>query len=238
MRNVWAVTQRELAACFYSPIAYVMGFLFLLATGLYFILVTLKPGAEASLRPLFETMAVVLVFAMPLLTMRTLAEELGTGTIETLMTAPVTETQVILGKFLGVMAFYAAVLGATGIYLVIIAQHSQPEAGLVIFGYIGMLLLGGLYVSVGLFTSSCTRHQLLAAVLAAAVLAFITILTDQLGPLLPDIWRKVLAGFNALGYFEDFSKGIFDTGSLTYFVAATVFFLFLATKVLESQRWR
>ena len=238
MKNIFAVTQRELSACFFSPIAYVMGFLFLLATGLYFLFVTLTPGAEASLRPLFNTMAVVLVFALPLLTMRTISEELASGTIESLMTAPVTELQVIVGKFLGVLLFYLATLAATVLYLVLIAAHSTPEAGLVIFGYVGMVLLGGLYIAVGLFTSCCTRHQLLAAVLAAALLAVMTVLTDQLGPLLPDLWRTILGHVNVFRHFEDFSKGVFDTGSLIYFLSTTVFFLFLATRVLESKRWR
>jgi ABC-2 type transport system permease protein len=238
MKNVIPVTQRELAACFYSPIAYVTGFLFLLATGLYFILVTLAPGAEASMRPLFEVMAVVLVFVVPLLTMRTVSEELSSGTIETLMTAPVTEIEVILGKFLGVMLFYIATLATTGLYLGLIVQYSEPEVGLIVFGYLGMILLGGLYIAVGIFTSACTRHQLLAAVLSASILAGMTILADEIGPLLPDIWHKLLAQINIFEHFEDFAKGVFDTSALVYFVSATVFFLFLAARILESRRWR
>lgn len=238
MRNTVAVMQRELAACFFSPIAYVTGFLFLLATGLYFILVTLAPGGEASLRPLFQVMSVVLVFVLPLLTMRTLSEELASGTVETLMTAPVTEIQVILGKFLGVLLFYVAILATTLLYLLLIIQHSTPEAGLVIFGYLGMILLGALYIAVGLFTSALTRHQLLAAVLAASILAALTLLADEIGPLLPDVWRLVLGEVNIFGHFEEFAKGIFDTAALIYFVSVTAFFLFLAARTLESKRWR
>ena len=238
MRNIAAVTQRELAACFYSPIAYVTGFLFLLATGLYFILVTLAPGGEASLRPLFEVMSVVLVFVLPLLTMRTISEELSSGTVESLMTAPVTETQVIVGKFIGILLFYVATLATTLLYLVLIARYSNPEAGLVIFGYLGMILLGALYIAVGIFTSACTRHQLLAAVLAASILAALTLLADEIGPLLPNDWRTILAQVNIFEHFEEFAKGIFDTASLIYFLSVTALFLFLAARVLESKRWR
>lgn len=238
MKNIIPVTQRELASCFYSPIAYVTGFLFLLATGLYFIMVTLSPGAEASLRPLFEVMSVVLVFVLPLLTMRTVSEELSSGTIETLMTAPVTETEVIVGKFLGVLLFYIATLATTVLYLGLIARFSNPETGLVLFGYLGMVLLGALYIAVGIFTSACTRHQLLSAVMAAAILASMSILADEIGPFLPDVWQKLLTHINVLEHFEDFAKGVFDTSSLVYFVSGTAFFLFLAAKTLESRRWR
>ena len=238
MKNIVAVTQRELAACFYSPIAYVTGFLFLLATGLYFILVTLAPGGEASLRPLFEVMSVVLVFLLPLLTMRCLSEELSSGTVETLMTAPITETQVIAGKFFGVLLFYVVILATTLLYLYLIARYSTPEVGLVTFGYLGMILLGALYISVGIFTSACTRHQLLAAVLAASILAVLTLLADEIAPLLPNVWRGILVQVNIFEHFEEFAKGIFDTASLIYFVSVTAFFLFLAARVLESKRWR
>jgi ABC-2 type transport system permease protein len=230
--------QRELVACFCSPIAYVTGFLFLLATGLYFILVTLASGSEASLRPLFEVMSVVLVFVLPLLTMRTISEELSSGTVESLMTAPVTETQVVVGKFIGVLLFYVVTLAATVLHVILIARHSTPEFGLIILGYLGMVLLGALYISTGIFTSACTRHQLLAAVLAASILAAVTVLADEIGPQLPDVWRTVLGQVNILEHFEDFAKGIFDTASLIYFVSVTALFLFLAARVLESKRWR
>jgi ABC-2 type transport system permease protein len=238
MKNVAALTQRELAACFFSPIAYVVGFLFLLGTGLWFIFTTLVPGSEASLRPLFEIMARALVFAIPLLAMRSVSEEYATGTIETLMTAPVTDAQVILGKFLGVLAFYAALVFSTLLYLVLMLMYGRPEPGLVIFGYLGMLLLGALFISVSIFTSTCTRHQLVAAMVAVAVLAIFTILAEYLMNLIPLGLRGAFAAVNVFGHFEDFAKGVFDTKSLIYFLSTTAFFLFLAVKVLESKRWR
>lgn len=238
MRNILALTQRELSASFFSPVAYVIGFLFLLATGLWFIFTTLVPGAEASLRPLFEIMARVLVFAIPVLTMRTISDEYATGTIESLLTAPVTDAQVIVGKFLGVLTFYAVLVLSTVVYLFLMMRYGNPEAGLVIFGYLGMLLLGALYIAVSIFTSACTKHQLVAAMLAVSILAIFTVLTEYLVDLIPPALRSAFGTVNVLGHFRDFAKGIFDTGSLVFFVSTTAFFLFLAVKVLESKRWR
>jgi len=246
MRNVWYLTQRELMASFFSPVAYVVGVVFLALTGLYFMSDTLVPGNEASLRTLFEGvphswnvgMAGVLVVLVPLLTMRTIAEEFSTGTIETLMTAPVTDAEVVLGKFLGVLTFYCGLLVATLFYLILLALYGEPSAGAIAFAYLGMVLLGAMYIAVGLFASACTRHQLLAALLAVAILVLLTFVVDILAEHLPGTWRAVLGYINIFRHFSDFSKGIFDTRGVVFFVSGTAFFLFLATKVLESRRWR
>ncbi len=237
MRNVCPLTQRELAASFLSPIAYVVGAIFLVASGLWFVSNVFEAGNEASMRPLFEGMVYVLVFCAPLLTMRTVAEELSSGTIETLMTAPVTDAEVILGKFFGVLAFYAALLAATLPFLFMLKAYGSPQLGVVFFSYVGMLLLGGMYLSVGLFTSCCTRHQLLAAVLAIAILSLFVVV-DWVVDLAQAKARGVLMTINVPAYFEEFAKGMLDTRSLVFFVSSTAFFLFLATKVLESKRWR
>jgi ABC-2 type transport system permease protein len=238
MRNVAPLTQRELAASFLSPIAYVVGCVFLLFTGYYFVTQVLVPGNEASMRPLFAAMTGILVFAVPLLTMRAVAEEFSTGTIETLMTAPVTDAEVILGKFFGVLALYAAMLATTIPHLLMMMAYSQPQLGVVLFSYVGMLLIGALYISVGLFASCCTRHQLLAAVIGMGILSIFTFLVDYFADFAGPKVRGVLMYVNVPAHFDEFTKGILDTKSLVFFVSTTVFFLFLATKVLESKRWR
>lgn len=238
MRNVVPLTQRELAASFFSPIAYVVGCVFLLFTGYYFVQQVLVPGNEASMRPLFAVMVSILVFALPLLTMRAVAEELSSGTIETLMTAPVSEAEVLLGKFIGVFAFYAVLLAATIPHLVFLLMFSHPNAGVIAFGYIGMLLIGAMFISVGLFASCCTRHQLLAAVIGMAVLSVFTFVVDFLADFAGPTLRRVLMAMNVPAYFDEFSKGILDTRALVFFVTTTAFFLFLGVKVLESKRWR
>jgi ABC-2 type transport system permease protein len=238
MRNVSALTQRELAANFLSPVAYVVALVFLVATGHLFMTSTLVEGGEASIRPMLNGMAWMLVFAIPLLTMRVLADEFASGTIETLMTAPVTDVEVIIGKFLGVFVYYAALLAATLVHVVLLFRYGGTDAGVVLYGYVGMLLLGGLYVAVGVFASALTRHQLVAAILAMGVLSLLSLVVDAFAAWRGGSWRTVLGYVNILHQFGDFSKGLVDTRSIVFFISGTLFFLFLAVKVLESRRWR
>lgn len=243
---VLALTQRELASLFFSPIAYIVGAVFLGLAGYAFVEKTLVPGNEASMRMLLEWMAGGLVFAVPLLTMRSIADEFSSGAIETLMTAPVTDTSVILGKFLGAFAFYLVMLAATILHLILMARFADPVPAVVFAGYLGMVLLGAFFIAVGIFASSCTRHQLLAATLGMAILAMFTFAANQGSLLLGRTtighwvidWRRVSSYVNAYGHFSDFAKGSLDLASIVFFVSGTALFLFLAVKVLESRRWR
>jgi ABC-2 type transport system permease protein len=234
-----AIMQRELMSSFYSPIAYVVGFLFLLVTGYIFVTDTLQPGSEASMRVLFEWMAYVLVFAIPILTMRSVADEFATGAIESLMTAPVTDSSVILGKFFGTLFFFIALLATTLPHFVLMMIYADPVFSVLVVGYLGMVLIGGLFIAVGIFASACTKHQLLAAIMSITILCVLTFGADRLAERAPKMWmRSVGAYVNILGHFSDFSKGIIDSGSLVFFLTGIAFFLFLAIKVLESRRWR
>ncbi|MHC4295413.1 MAG: ABC transporter permease, partial [Planctomycetota bacterium] len=163
MRKAFVVARREIASYFFSPMAYVIGALFLLSSGMWFFHRIFVPGQEASLRPLFDAMAYIMVFATPLLTMRLISEEFHSGTIETLITAPITDAEIIVGKFLGVMGFYLALLGGTLIFLILMRLYGQPDPGVAVMGYLGMVLLGAAFASVGLFASTLTRYQLVAA---------------------------------------------------------------------------
>jgi len=236
--NVVTLTRRELQATFFSPIAYVVGAGYLLLSGYFFLHDVLVPGNEASMRPLFDNMARLLVFAIPLLTMRSLSEELSTGTMETLMTAPVTDAQVILGKFAGIMIFYVVLLVTTLVHAGLLLHYAEMPWQAVAMGYVGLLLLGAAFTAVGLFASTLTRYQILAALIGAGLLSALTFMMDYLGEVGGDAWRAITSGMNLLGHFDDFSKGIFDTRALVILLSAAVFFLFLAVKVLESRRWR
>lgn len=238
MRNVTALTQRELAASFLSPVAYIVAAVFLIATGYLFMTQTLVEGGEASVRTMLNGMAWLLAFAMPLLTMRVLADEFASGTIETLMTAPVSDFEVVFGKFLGVFVFYLALLVTTLVHVVLLFAYGASDVGVVICGYVGMILLGGLYVAVGVFASSLTRHQLVAAIVGIGLLSVFTLVVDAFAGWQGGTWRTVLGYINILHHFGDFSKGILDTKSIFFFLSSTLFFLFLAVKVLESRRWR
>lgn len=238
IRNVVALTQRELSASFLSPAAYIVVAIFLVATGSLFMFNTLIEGGEASMRFMLDSMAWVLIFAIPMLTMRLLSDEFASGTIETLMTAPVTDTEVVLGKFFGVLIFFLGLLATTALHVILLSIYGAQDLGVVLYGYLGIVLLGAMYIAVGLFASALTRHQLIAAVLGMAVLAAFTLLVDFIASWQGGDVRVILSYVNILHHFKDFSKGIFDTGALIFLISNTAFFLFLAVKVLESRRWR
>jgi ABC-2 type transport system permease protein len=237
MTKFCALARRELTAYFVSPIAYVIGAGFLLLSAGWFF-VNLRPGEEASLRPLFDGMAVLMVLAVPLLTMGLLSKEYDSGTIETLMTSPVTETEVIVGKFFGIMVFYLAMLAATVLFLGLIQAFGQPDFGVAASGYLGMIILGAAYVAVGIFASTLTRHQIVAAIVAMGILAFFILFMGFVVRLGISPWAQLADKLNGMRYFRQFSRGVFDSRGLFYFLTATGLFLFLSVKTLESRRWR
>ncbi len=238
MRKTLILARKELAGYFISPVAYVIGALFLLVSGVWFFHKIFIPGNEASLRPLFEAMAYMMVFAVPLITMRLLSEELRSGTVETLMTAPITDTEVIMGKFIGVMGFYAVLLAGTIVFLALMYAYGQPDSGVAVMGYLGMVLLGSSFVSVGLFTSALTKHQLVAAMISVTILAIFAIGMQEMVAYAPSPWNELASHVNAMTYFKDFARGMFDTRGLVFFLSTTGLFLFLSVKTLESRRWR
>lgn len=233
------IARRELFSYFVSPIAYVAMFLFLIACGFAFAQ-DFSPGQPALMRHLFEWMLWFLAFVVPILCMGSISQEWASGTMETLMTAPVTDSEVVVGKFLGSTAFVLVLLAPTLIYVVLLKIYATSlDLGPVLNGYLGMILAAALFVSVSLFCSSLTRSQVVAAVTAFAILAMITILPWLVGAwtVLPDFWRKVV---NQAVYarYADFSKGVLDSGHVVFFLITTGVFLFFTTKVLESRRWK
>ena len=250
MRKIMTLARRELGAYFCSPMAYVLAALFLLLVAQVFFRgmripfrgIALEPvlqaGAASTLRPLFDVLAHGLVVVIPLLTMRLVAEEFRSGTIETLMTAPVTDTQVVLGKFLGAFVMCLILLAATGVFFVLVAIFGQPDYGIAAVGYLGMVLLGATYVSVGVFSSTLTRHQLVAGLIGIAILAFFTAGIESLTTDVSPEYAPAVAKLNMIAYFGDFSKGFLDLRGIVFFLSVTAFFLFLSVKVLESRRWR
>lgn len=238
MSRTLVIARRELSSHFYSPIAYVAMFVFLIACAGFF-WDDFSPGQPAGMRHLFESMVWMLLLIVPLLCMGLLAQEWANGTIETMMTAPVDETNMVVGKFLGSLGFFVVLLVPTVIFALLLRIYARPDFGPIFSGYIGTLLVGALFIAIGLFCSSLTRSQVVAAVSTAAVLSLITVLPYQLDAraVLPDFWRKVCqnAVFNR---YQDFSKGIIDTGNVVFFLAASAVFLFITVKVLESRRWK
>jgi gliding motility-associated transport system permease protein len=262
MSRTWTIARRELMSYFYSPVAYVVLALFLPACAVAF-WPDFRSGEIAGMRSLFEWMVWFLVFLMPLLSMGSIAKEWAAGTMESLMTAPVKDTDVVVGKFLGSFLFFLVMLAPTLLYVLLLMAYATPslDLGPIRSGYLGIILVGALFISIGLFCSSLTKDQITAAMSSAAVLFLLTIvpyfvsadtLFDIFSPVLkflriiPHFWSPedlreaigtLLKQFVYRRYM-DFSRGIVDTGHLVFFILTTAVFLFLTVKVLESRRWK
>lgn len=240
MNKASVIANRELSGYFYSPIAYVVMAFFLLMTGIIFMM-DFVPGQPAGMRNLFQWMLFLLVPSIPLLSMGLMSQEWSTGTVETLMTAPVSEIEVILGKFFGALTFLFILLTPTLAYVLMLVGYSTMpmDFGPIISGYLGIVLAGGMFLSIGLFCSCLTRSQIIAAVTGIAILAVLTILPMILSEkVMLKQWIKATMDFLVYRRYLDFSRGIVDTSHLVFFLSHTVLFLFLSVKVLESRRWK
>lgn len=247
MRKVLAIVRRELIAYFSSPLAYIVLTAFLLMQGyIFYIIVSFlnNPMTQAMtpLRLFFGGTVffwLFLLFTVPVITMRLLAEERRSGTIEVLLTSPVTEGQVIAGKFLAALLFYVVLWLPTLIYVVLLKQHSSIDLRPVMAGYLGVLLVGFLFLAVGTFTSTLTNNQLIAAIIAfAALIALFSIgLVEQL-LVSSSVIRDALGYMNLWTHMDDYAKGIIDTRHVVYELSVGLLFLFLAAKSLEVKKWR
>ncbi len=253
MSNALAIAQKELKSYFASPIAYIIIGVFALVFGyFYFVSVTFflqaslqmgMPGAgqininTMAIRPLLQNIAVVALFMLPLITMRTYAEEKRTGTIELLLTSPLTDTQIVIGKFLGAVALYLLMLAVTWIHIGILFIYGNPEWKPILTGYLGLLLMGASFMSIGLLISSLTRNQIVAGVVTFAALLLLWTLnwmSESSGP----TTQKVLSALSITERFDDFSKGVISVSHLVYYVSFITFGLFLTAKSVDSERWR
>jgi ABC-2 type transport system permease protein len=241
-----------------TPIFYITGFFFLLLAGyffysnvLYYSLFSIQAMQAAQnpsvirqldpqqliFRPMFGTLAVVLLFLVPLLTMRLLAEEKRSGTAELLFTYPLTDWAVILGKYFSAFLVFAIFLAFTLIHGLIFASLGRLDWGALFTGYLGLLLLGGASLALGLFASSLTENQVVAGVAAFALLLLFWIIgwVQEIGP--GDLgW--VSQFLSMTDHFENFTRGVIDTRDLIYNLSFIYFFLFLTKRQLESRRWR
>ncbi|MFQ6057700.1 MAG: ABC transporter permease [Anaerolineae bacterium] len=236
MRNALTIAGKELNTYFVSPVAYVVTAAFLVITGYFFSLIVFYTR-EASLRGLFHNMAIILLLISPALTMRLLAEEQRMGTIELLLTSPVRDWEVVLGKFLASLTLFAVMLALTLSYPLILKRFGNPDLGPLLGGYLGILLLGGAFLSVGLFTSSLTQNQIVAAILGFGALLILW-LADLPSGFLGASLRGLFDYLALSGHFDDFTKGVIDTQHVIYYLSVIAAFLFLSTRVLETRRWR
>ncbi|MEK6676077.1 MAG: ABC transporter permease [Planctomycetota bacterium] len=240
MGNILVMARRELGAYFLSPIAYVVLAIFLFTTGLAFGLGTFQPGEEASLRSLCQSwMVLILAIVLPILTMRLISEELRSGTIETLLTSPISESQVVLGKFLGALVFYVVLLATILLYPILLACFGPVDFKLLLCNLFGLFLMGALYIAVGLFFSACTKHQIVAILCSVVVLAIFSFASHYLATKVEIAWVRILLQHLSIqSHFHDFVRGLVDLNHVVFFVTTAVVFLFLAVKKLEMRRWQ
>jgi len=236
VRNVWTIAKRELYAYVFSPIAYLIAAAFLFLCALFF-LGGITGWQDATLQSLLGSLSIVLIFVAPVMTMRLLSREQDVGTIELLLTAPVRDWEVVGGKFLASYLFYLAMVAVTGTYVPVLIRYGNPDLGAIGAGYLGLALLGAALLSLGVFTSSLTRNQVVAAVIGVVACVSLWLL-DILSDLFGGAAQEVISYLTPSGHYANFIDGIIDTRDLVYYVSVTSVFLFLAGRVLEARRWQ
>ncbi|MBI3940262.1 MAG: ABC transporter permease subunit [Acidobacteria bacterium] len=260
MRNIGTLWKKELNMFFVSPIAYVVLTIFLLLAGFFFNSIVVRvvefsiqemiqaqqfggPPPERDLtqdifRAFFGVLSTVILFLMPMLTMGVFAEEKRRGTMELLMTSPVTHWQIILGKFLASVTFFALMLIPTLIHGLFVYLYSEPRLiwKPVLSGYLGIFLLGTVLISMGIFISSLTENQIIAAVITFTL--FIILWVIDFAAQGTGLVSEILRYMSVLTHYEDFSKGVIDTKSLIFYGSLILLGLFLTSSSIESMRWR
>jgi len=239
MVNVSVIAKRELSSYFLSPIAYVVLTAFALAHGILFTSALLDSTVELSYsaQGVFMLPVYLLIVAVPVLTMRLLSEETSSGTIESLMTTPVTEAEVVLGKFGGVLIFTLVMFVPLALELVFLGLLGRMDVGPLLSGFMGLFLLTAQFIAVGLFCSALTRVQVASAIASFVVLLGMYFLF-LLGRMSTSAASQILRYISPPWHYLGFTRGLVDTRDLAYFVITTVTFLFLTVKALELRKWR
>jgi len=240
--GVWAavtIARRELSSFFRLPVGWVAIALYLFLAGVVFVVATLQPGGPASMREFFTLSGWLLVPVAPAISMRLLSEERRTGTIEPLLTAPVSDVAVVLGKYLGGTLFLGCMLVPTLLLVAILYAVSSPlpDPGPIVAGYLCLVLLGMFYLSVGVLVSSLTSNQTLAFLGTFFALVLIQML-GGVAEYVPAAARDVVRHLDVLSRVADFAKGVIDLSHVVFFGGASAFFVVLTVVVMESRRWR
>jgi ABC-2 type transport system permease protein len=253
MTNILAIVRKEWRGYFASPVGYVVIGMYALVFG-YFYTVYLSWFLRQSMqgpqmgggpmnvnqqmiRGVFDNSMVIILFVVPLITMRAYAEEKRSGTIELLMTSPITDFQIVVGKFLGAMSLYGAMLGVTLIHIAVLFAYGNPEWKPILTGYLGLVLLGGCFVSVGLFFSSLTKNQIVAGMFTFVVLLLLWVIS-WIGNFTSPAIERLTSYLSITSHVDDFLRGVIDTQHIVYYLSFITFGLFLTAKAVDSERWR
>jgi gliding motility-associated transport system permease protein len=256
MRNVWIICRKEMRSYFSSPIAYLLLTMFAFIFGWFFWNVlgyfiamgmsAMERGQmfpmnvnEEVIRPLLSNVGVVGLFFIPLITMRLFAEEKRTGTIELLATSPISDLEVILGKWFAAMLLYGCMLLLTALNFAFIFRYGNPDWKPLVIGYLGLYLQAGALLAIGTFISTLTKNQIIAGAVTFAVCLMLWILEWVSGGGFETAkWAQVLSYMSVITHYESFSKGMLSTKDAIFYVSLIFFGLFLTARSMESLRWR
>ncbi len=254
MRNTLTIYRKELKSYFASWVGYVVIAFFAVIFGYFFYVATAifvnqsfqsqmmgrgfpMDMNEWVIRPLMMNVSVIGLFVIPMITMRLFAEEKRSGTIELLMTSPVRDVEIVLGKWLAAFTFYACVLAISALNLAFLFIYGQPDWKPILVAYLGLLLQGGSLLAIGTFISSLTRNQIIAAggTFAGCLLLWVF---EWIAAYETSNWARVVSYLSVLTHFEPFAKGLLDSKDVIYYLSAIFLGLFLTARSMESLRWR
>ena len=235
LQNIGPIFRRELRSYFNSPVAYVVMVVFLVIIGWFFSSNMFLMNV-ASMRIVFEIVPLIFLFFVPAITMRLLAEEKKSGTLELLTTKPVRDVEIVLGKFFAAWTLLAAALAPTLLYFITLLSLGQIDIGPVVSGYLGLLLMGAVYIAIGIFASSITENQIVAFIVSFLIVLAL-FLMDKVLMYVPEAFASTLE-FLAIDYhFSNIACGVIDTRNIIYFGSLLGFSLLLATVSLERRKW-
>jgi ABC-2 type transport system permease protein len=255
MNNIWAICKREIRTYFTSPIAYVAITVFLIVTGFFYytliqwfnlqsMQMARNPQYFQQLNinqmvyaPLFHNISIILLFLVPILTMRLFAEEKKTKTEELLYTSPVSISQIILGKYFASLIVLLVMLFLNSLLSLFVLVFGNPEIMPLLNGYLGLFLMGAAFMALGIFFSSLTENQIVAASLGFGVFLLFFVL-NWASQFVGGIWRGVLNYLSFFQHFDDMTRGILDTTDIVYYLSLIFFGLFLTHSMIQSRRWR
>ncbi len=252
--NAITIFRKELISYYRSPIAYGVMAFFALITGYFFYIAVayfVQIGIQSSMmgqsqpmsvndsviQPVLSNISVIGLFMIPMMTMRLFAEEKRTGTIELLVTSPITDWEIILGKWLAALVLYASMLGLSLLSIATLFLYGSPDWRPMLVGYLGLLLQGGSLLAIGTFISTCTRNQIVAGVAGFSVSLLLWVL-NWVSSFQDSAAAKVVAYMSVLQHFESFARGVLDSKDILYYLSAIFIGLFLTGRSLESLRWR
>jgi ABC-2 type transport system permease protein len=236
MTPALVISRREIRTYFNSPVAYIVVPVFVIITG-YLFFTQLFLEKQADMRGFFNIMPLLFMFMIPAITMRLLADEKSSGTLELLITMPVRDSEVVVGKFLAAMALLCTAIGLTLVFALTVKSLGPLDRGPTIGGYLGLVLMGGAYVSIGVMASALTRNSIVSFIVAFAI-SFALYLLGRLTQFLPQALQKLVAYLSIDGHFENIGRGVIDTRDVIYYFSVMVVCLLIATLSLESRRWK